>query len=165
MNGKTKVTIGIVLLIVIFAMSVAYSAFATELKFNGTAEIVGEWDIRIIDIKAISISEGCDAGKPQYTNTSATFDAKLVKPGDAITYEVTIKNAGTIDATLSTVIFKEQENGSEAIKYSTTELASSLNAGEQTSFTITLEYDSEITEMPSIKNKTIIGIIEYVQSN
>ncbi len=165
MNGKTKVVIGIILVLIVFAMAVAYSAFATELQLNGTAEIVGEWDIRITDIKTIDISDGCDDGEPQFTNTSATFNAKLVKPGDLVTYEVTIENAGTIDAALGTVIFREQENGSDAIKYTTTELANKLKAGEQTTFSITIEYDPETEEIPTVKTKTIIGVIEYVQDN
>ena len=128
---RTKNIIIITLLIVISVMAVGYSAFATQLSVNGTAEIIGEWDVKIVGVEAQDISEGCEAGTPQYTNTSVTFDAKLVKPGDSISYKVTIENAGTIDATLGTVIFKESD-GSPAINYITTELQQSLKAGETT---------------------------------
>ncbi len=144
-------------------MAVAYSAFATQLNLNGTAEIVGEWNVRIKSIQVQNISEGCDAGEPQYTNTSATFNAKLVKPGDSITYLITIENAGNIDATLNNIVFKEQEDGSEAIKFTTTEVSHILEAGNQTTLNVKIEYDSKTTEIPSIKTKTITGIIEYVQ--
>ena len=160
---RTKNIIIITLLIVISVMAVGYSAFATQLSVNGTAEIIGEWDVKIVGVEAQDISEGCEAGTPQYTNTSVTFDAKLVKPGDSISYKVTIENAGTIDATLGTVIFKESD-GSPAINYITTELQQSLKAGETTSFTVTVEYLSKTTEVPSVKTKQITGIVEYVQS-
>ena len=74
----------LVLLIVILLMSVAYSAFTTQLTVNGTAEIISEWNVKITGIRASFISEGCDAGDPQFTNSTVTFDAKLVKPGDHI---------------------------------------------------------------------------------
>ncbi len=153
------------LLVVIISMAVGYSAFASELELEGTAEIIGEWDVRIINIEAQNISEGCDCGEPQFTNTSATFNAKLVKPGDSITYVITIKNAGIIDATLSNVICKEVENGSPAISYSMSELDNDLKAGEQTMYTIKVLYDPNSSEVPSIKSKSITSTIEYSQKS
>ena len=159
---RTKNIIITALLFAILAMAIGYSAFATQLTLNGTAEITGVWDVRIISIEAQSVSEGCDPGEPKYTNTTATFNAKLIKPGDSITYVITIENSGTINATLSTVVFKE-ENDSPAIKYETTELDHSLQAGNQTSFSVKIQYDPKTTENPSIKNKSLTGIIEYIQ--
>ena len=160
---RSKNIIILSLLIVISIMAVGYSAFATQLTLNGTAEITGIWDVKIINIEAQSVSDGCDPGDPQYTNMSATFDAKLKKPGDSITYIVTIKNAGNIDASLGTVVFKEDDNGSPAISYKTTELDHELKAGEETSFSVRILYDPKCTEEPAIKTKSIMGIIEYVQ--
>ena len=162
---NTKNLIIIALLIIIVTMAVGYASFASQLELNGTAEIVGEWDVRIINIEAQDISEGCDSGEPQFTNTSATFNAKLAKPGDSITYVITIKNAGNIDATLSNIICKEEENGSPAISYETSEIDHELKTGEQTTYTVKIIYDPNSTEVPSIKTKTITGIIEYEQKH
>ena len=154
----------VVLLIVISLMAVGYSAFATHLTLNGTAEITGEWNVKITGIEAKYVSDGCEAGDPQFTNTDATFDAKLLKPGDKITYEITIQNAGTIDASLENVtLTSDDENGSTAIKYTNTDPSKSLLAGEQTTFTVTVMYDENTAEVPSVKTKTITGTIEYVQ--
>ena len=163
MKNTKNIIIG-VLLIVILVMAVAYSAFATNLTINGQSEITGEWDVRIIAIQAQEVSDGCDAGKPQFTNTSATFNAKLEKPKDKVTYLITIENAGTIDAVLdSTTFTADEENGSPAIIYTNTTPDESLAAGEQTTLTVTVTYDENTKEVPSIKTKTITGIIEYVQ--
>ena len=163
MKNKKNMLI-IVLMIVIILMAVAYSEFATQLKINGDAEITGEWDVKIIGIEAQDISEGCEAGKPEFTNTSATFNAKLQKPGDKISYLITIKNAGTIDATLESEKFtSDEERGSSAIIYSNTSPSEILLAGQQTTITVTVAYDESVTEVPEIKTKSIIGIIEYVQ--
>ena len=163
-NSRNIIIIAI--LIVIVAMAVAYSAFATQLNINGQSEIIGEWNIKITGITAENVSTGCDAGKPEYTNTSATFSAKLLKPGDTITYVITIQNSGTINATLDKITFTpDDKEGSPAISYETTSPATSLGAGEQTTFTVKVTYNAETTEVPSVKTKTITGIIEYVQDD
>ena len=164
MTNTKNIIIG-ALLVVILIMSVGYSTFATQLTLNGTAQIIGEWNVKITDIETMDISEGCDAGDIQFTNTTVAFNAKLKKPGDVITYVITIENAGTIDATLENVTFaSDEKNGSPAIMYETTELASSLLAGEKTTFTVTVKYDPNCSEVPDVKTKTITGIIEYVQA-
>ena len=163
MKSNRNIIIG-ALVIAILAMSIGYSAFASQLTINGTAQITGVWDVRITGIEATQVSEGCDGGEPQYTNTTATFNAKLQKPGDIIKYLITIRNEGTIDAALDDVLFQcDEESGSPAISYSTTNVAKILNAGEETTLEITITYDPNYTEVPSIKTKTITGIIEYVQ--
>ena len=163
MKNRKNIII-IILIVVITLMAVAYSEFATQLKINGNAEITGQWDVKIIGIEAKDVSEGCSAGSPEYTNTTAKFDAKLNKPGDKISYEITIKNAGTIDAILSESKFtSDEEHGSSAIIYSNTSPSQTLLAGQETTFTVTVTYDESVTEVPEIKTKSIIGIIEYVQ--
>ena len=149
-------------LAIIFLMAVGYSTFATDFTIDGTAEITGEWDVRITNVKVQSISDGCDAGIPQFTDTTVTLDSKLIRPGDIVTYLITIKNAGTLDASLSTVVFMET-SGSESINYITTELSPELKPGESTEFTVKVEYVKNANETPPIKNESIIGIIEYVQ--
>lgn len=162
-KNKRNIIIGVIVAVILF-MAVGYSALATQLSINGTAEITGEWDVRITNIETKEISDGCDDGEPEFTNTTATFDAKLVKPGDLITYEITIENQGTIDAKLNNILFLADEaNGSEELKYSTTNIAESLGAGEQTKLDVTVEYSSEANEIPEIKTEKITGIIEYVQ--
>ncbi len=161
MKSTTKIIL-IIMLIIILAMVIGYSALATQLTINGTAKINGIWDVRIINIEVQSCSNNCDPGKPEYTNTTATFNARLVKPGDSIVYVVTIKNEGTLNARLENIIFMEY-TGSPAIIYETTPLDTTLNSGEQTSFLIKIRYDKNYTEVPEIKTKSIVGIIEYVQ--
>ena len=162
MKNCKNIIIG-TLLIAILLMAVAYSAFATQLTLNGTAEIVSNWDVRITSITAEYVSENCDAGDPQFTDTTVTFNAKLVKPGDYITYLIIIENAGTFDAILDNITFTPDESGSPAIIYATTEPITLLPAGEETCFFVKVAYDENSTEMPSITSKTITGVIEYIQ--
>ncbi len=161
---KKRNVIVITLLFLILLMTVGYATFVTQLNINGTAEIIGEWNVSIINVEATEVSEGCDGGTPEFTGTSTTFNAKLAKPGDSVTYLVTIKNAGTIDAVLSNIIYKEDTGGSPDISYTTTEIAHELNAGETTTYEIKIEYNKDANEAPSVKTKSITGIVEYSQN-
>ncbi len=162
MTKNRNIIIGI-LLIAILLMAVAYSALATQLKLNGTAEIISEWNVKITSVTAQYVSQGCNAGNPEFTDTTITFNAELVKPGDYITYLVMIENTGTLDATLDNITLTPDENGSPAITYTHTEPETLLEAGKTTGFLIKVAYDENTTEMPSIKSRTITGIVKYVQ--
>ena len=154
----------ILLLVITSIMSVAYAIFDTTLKINGESEIVGKWNIKITGIEATEVSEGCNPGEPSFTDTTATFSSELQKPGDKITYVITIQNLGTIDAVLDSAVFTpDNENGSPALIYSTINPDENLNSGEQTTCTVTVMYDENSVEVPSVKTKEITGIISYVQ--
>lgn len=160
---RTKSIIIISVLLILLLMSIAYSAFETQLNLNTTSQVIGEWDVKITNIEAKSVSANCDPGLPQFTNTTMEFDAKLNKPGDIVEYEVTIKNEGTIDAILNNIFFFEEEGGSSALNYITTQVDPLLVAGEQTKFSVMVEYLKDVKEIPSVKHKALTGIIEYVQ--
>lgn len=161
---KSVLTLTIALLIVISMMAIGYSAFATELSINGTAEIVGDWNVKITNIEAEETINTADSGLPEYTDTTAKFNAKLKNPGDAVKYVITVQNIGSIDAKLDNVIFfSDEKNDSPAILYETSELSPILTAGETTTLTVTVQYDPNVKEVPLIKTKTIIGTLNYVQ--
>ncbi len=162
---KNKIIILIFFLITIVLMAVGYSIFATDFTINGTSEITGNWDVRITNIIATQVPDGCDAGTPTFTKDSINFSAKLNKPGDEIIYEVTIENLGTIDAELQTIIFTEEIDGIEEINYTTSELKKDLNVGESTTFNIIVTYVKSSESVPDVKTKTLTGIIQYVQKD
>ncbi len=160
---RRKIIVIIVFALAIFLMAVGYSAFATQLTLNGTAEITGEWNVKITNIEIKEMSKGCQSLNTNYTNTTASFNAQLLKPGDHILYVITIENAGTINAVLDSAKFISEENSSPAITYNTTEPAKFLEAKQTTTFTVEVVYNKDTTEIPEIKTKTLTGIIEYVQ--
>ena len=152
----------LVLLIAVLIMSVGYSLYESNMTLNGTASIIGEWNVKITNIEVSKIEGSPNPGIPTYTNTSVTFDAKLNKLGDEVDYLITIENQGSIEAKLDNVVFKTDEFGSDAIFYETSELKNYLKPGEKTSFTVKVMYQKELNGEES-KTKSITGIIEYVQ--
>ena len=151
------------LLLSILLMSIGYATFATDLKIEGTTTIDGEWEIKITDIKKTATCDACDPGNPTYNDTTANFNATLMKPGDSITYEITIANLGTIDAKLDSTTLNIDEKGSPAIIYSTNKPAETLKAGNTTKYTVTTTYDKSATEIPNIKTKSFTSTIKYIQ--
>lgn len=84
--------------------SIAYAAFSQTLTINGsgTAKQV-DWDVKITNITQTSATGATDPTAPTYTDTSATFATELAYPGATATYDVTVANAGSIDAKLDTI--------------------------------------------------------------
>ncbi len=147
----------------ILVMAVGYSAFATQLLVSGVAEITGKWNVEIVDVEAVEVSDGCNAGTPQFTPTTVNFEAFLEKPGDSINYVITIQNNGTINAVLDEVYFMSEDTESDAIQFETTNLSKNLEAGNTTTVTVKITYMQDTEEIPSVKTKKITGVINYVQ--
>ncbi len=168
---KHKKLLLFIFLFTFFFLSVGYCSFATEFQLTGTAEIVGTFDVRIIDVSVEDMDEDCkvntlcDTGEPEFTATSINFDAKLAKPGNWITYKVLIKNVGSIEAKLEKIYFDIETNtGSSALFYTVTSPKTILKMNESTSFIVKVEYDETVEELPLIKTKTITGYVKYVQN-
>lgn len=170
-DGKNIVIAG--LLIAVLCLSVAYAAFATTLTINGQAEIVGDWKIEITGITAAETGtasagdENTDYGVNS-DKISAFFNAELKAPGDSITYTVTVKNTGSIDAKIDDVtggvVLTEQSDGSSAITYTYTDPSvTKLAAGASTTFTVTATYKADVSEIPEALSKTATATLKYVQ--
>ncbi len=160
-----KYLIILILLLAISIMAIGYASFATNINILGTATINGEWDVRITNIETIEATEGTNPGEPNYTGTKINFNAELVKPGDEIKYKITIANMGNINAKLDNVLFMSKETEEECpITFETSEIAKTLNTGEETTFTITIKYKDSASSMPEITTKAITGFIGYVQN-
>ena len=97
-------------------MVVSYAAFNTELKISGTSKVTSNWDIRITNV-----TDGTPTGnakntvKPSWTTLTASMEADLYEKGDAMEYDVTIENRGTLDAKLNDILTNTQNSNSEAV--------------------------------------------------
>lgn len=151
---------------VVGLIAVGYAALATTLTINGTAKVVGDWNVKITDISVAG--DGEDETAPSYTDTTATFSANLVKPGDARSYTVTIKNEGNIDAKLSSVNLTPGAAGCADIEYTLDEapaVDSTLAVGDSTTAKITATFKSDASEVSSECMKTVTGVFNYVQAD
>lgn len=115
MEAKHKKSLIVALLAVVLVMSVGYAAFAQQLNITGDATITSRWDVHFQEGAATYQTNSIMGTNPTGDVTvaggglTATFTAKLISPGDTITYTIPIENTGTINAKLSTITL----NGSD----------------------------------------------------
>ena len=115
MESKHKNILIGALLAVVFVMAVGYAAFAQQLTINGSAEISSTWDVKFDStqtqatpgvVTAVTGFSGGEepTGTVTYDNGdhNANVSATLHQPGDSVTFTLTIKNYGTIPATVGT---------------------------------------------------------------
>ena len=141
-----------VLLVVVLLMSIGFAASSTRLTINSKATVGGKWDVRIINLERVDGTEGAAEDETEaevgFTSTTATFNLTMAQPGDYAEYEITVKNQGSIDATLKDMQETLIENGTSAIKYTVTPAdgstkGSDLLAGAEHKFNVRVEYDAD----------------------
>jgi len=159
---------------VLLLMVVGYAAFSTALNINGTANISSNWDIKITEI-----TEGTKIGSATTTvdesgnkkisgvgTLTASVEADLVSPGDSIEYDITVTNAGSLNAKLEKITLSESNN--PAIKFETSGLTEgdtlTANGGTAT-LKLKITYDSNVTSQPENTKGTISVTLDYVQAD
>lgn len=168
MKDKTKDrknALIIALVAVILFMSLGYAAFASSLNINGTAKTTGSWDVEFTNLSETLSSGAVAKTAAAYTATTVTFDVELHAPGDYATYTATIENNGTIDAKLTSIIAPNLD-GTDPIIYSLSGLAVNdvLEAGDSTTVTIRIDYDSSITQpLEQAFNKALSVTLNFSQ--
>ena len=159
---KNKRIIILILVLSILLIPTCYAILKTDINMVGSARIIGLWDVRITDIKLTNICEDCLSKEPTYANATCAFDVGLVKPGDSITYEITITNEGNVDAVFDkTTINIPKEN--EFLKIITSPPLDILPAKASTIVYITIYYDENITAIPTITETNFTCNIRYIQ--
>lgn len=197
---KSKNIVIIALCITLIFMGVGFSALSSRITINGTASTSSSWDVRITDIQATEAYTSAndttitdDASLAAYegekissTQSTATFDATLAQPGDYVIYSITVKNQGTIGATLNSLtetIQRATENagveGAEArepIKFQlqglSTDSPANVLAAEtgEVTFTVKAYYDATVVgeKAPDagseLLSRTYSLVLEYVQA-
>ena len=161
-RNKKKIVIG-VMIVAALIMVVVYAAFMTRLTINGTGNIASTWNIEITNITSSITGTAYNITEPTYNSTTASFNAGLNKPGDKIEYSITVTNNGTLDAVINEI--DAQANGSSAIIYTLEGIQNQEKLPKETSktFKIIVEFDRNVTSMPSNTTKEIIMNIECIQ--
>ena len=172
-------TLTILLLAIAFvAMSVGFAAYAQTLNINGTATAKkASWKVQFKDSTYTETAKSVAATTKTLTATTMTYDVTL-NPGQFYEFTVDVENAGTIDATLSSITLStltaEQD---EYINYTvtydstpytttTTGLSSDLVADATKTVRVRVEYvfPEDETKLPTEDVKlTLTASLNYVQ--
>ncbi len=134
---------------ILLIMAAGYAAFRTQLNINGTSNITSEWNVLITNIQSqvLNGTPEDEAGSPSHTETTASFSTKLYSPGDKMRYTVTVENRGSIDAVINGI-----------------EQGDTLKAKESKTFTVDVEYNSNVESQPENLTSNLEVTLNYVQA-
>ena len=151
---------------ILLIMAAGYAAFRTQLNINGTSNITSEWKVLITNIQSqiVNGTPEDEAGSPSHTETTASFSTKLYSPGDRMQYTVTVENQGSIDAVLKTIETTDSNNNAILFEIDGIEEGEVLKAGEETSFTVDVAYNSSITDQPENLTSDLKVTLNYEQA-
>ena len=101
---------------VLFLMVAGYAAFSTNLEIKGTSKVTSNWDIEITYVTPGTPTGSAEnAVAPSFDKLWASMEANLYDKGDAMEYDVTIENKGTLDAKLNDILTNVEKENNEAV--------------------------------------------------
>ena len=160
---KNNIIIGS-LLAVVLLMAVGYAAFSSVLNISGTGSITSSWNIKITNVEVSNtVGDASDGEGTTFEDLTATINSNLVSPGDSITYDVTVRNDGSIDAVLTDINLTESTN--PAISFSTSNLTegTELGSGEEAILKVTVTYNNSVTSQPENTSANLNVTLDYAQ--
>ena len=161
-SAKNLLFVGLVAITLL--LSVGYSSISQDVRNLVEApEEQGsalQDDIRIIKIEPVKVIGLATAGVPSFSQNAATFNASLMRTGDLVRYEVTIKNTGDKVARLYNVSKEEQADGSANISYEITSPSETLEPGAYTKVIVEASYDDTIVQT-DVTSKIATILYEY----
>ena len=165
MESKHKNALIVALLAVVLVMAVGYAAFAQSLTINSTATIQEStdgkqnWKVAFekntdAKVESPGATGSTPTGSISFTNDYlAVIDAQFDAPGDNIVYTFTVKNDGSIKATLTqptislTTAGTDTDGTDTGVKFNQMTFTVSplgqttLAPGESTTFNVTATLD------------------------
>ena len=153
------------LCVIVCIMSIAYALLATNLVSAKHKETSNNlyWNVGIIDISEAGIvGEAKSLTPPTNTTTNAAFNVYLKKPGDSITYKVTVRNGGQLNAKVHSIYAITTGNIGIEYKLSGINLGDKLAIGKEDELYIKITYKSG-SATNNNKSRNITVIINYIQ--
>ena len=161
-NKKNKIII--TMIVMIFFLTIVYATFSASLSISGTGSIASNWDIHFSNIETTTISgKASNLTLPEASGLRAVVNADFKMPGDYITYRLTLTNAGTLNAIVNNI--NAIKAGSDAIIFTIEGLKKGdiINKGQSKTFTLKVEFDSNVTSMPKETNSVLTVDVNLVQ--
>lgn len=171
------------LLVIVFVMSVGFALLGSNLEVTATGTVSGDWDVHFVN-EDITPTNKTDGVKELITQLDSdglkiTLNTTFEKPGDTITYQFKVENAGSIDAYLKNVKLEGKTGNTDAIKLSynvkgndtTTVYAEGSIVGQNPETTTTpqsttalLNKKAIVDETTVIQNNYLTITLEYLEN-
>ena len=145
-NRKKRKVIIFSLVGILLCMVVGYAAFSQTLNISGTSKVVSSFDVKFKDIYSTNIvGQAKDLETPSLNSekTIASFKAGLYAPGDSITYDVTIRNNGTLSAIIKLLNYTTTASENIDIVSSGVREGQVIHPNEEKHLYITVSFDED----------------------
>ncbi len=151
------------LLCLLLVMAVGYSAFSSKLDIKGSSMISSKWDIEITDLQLKQKVGSAEDVSHNYEMLNANMVANFYMPGDEITYEVTVSNLGSLDATLDNI--KINMNSQDIIEFKVDGITSGeeLKQGASKKFDVIMKFNEDITTQPPLTSIEFEMYLNFLQ--
>lgn len=166
MNDTKKSAIIVFLLAIVLIMTIGYAAFMQTLTINGTATIDSTWDVYIESIAVNNENLGAKSNSAEVgvDSLTANFDVSLTTPGSSVTYDITVKNNGSINAKLDSISFSDLGNDAIIFSYDGITEGSTINSGDSQKFTLSITFNDSYETMPENITDKLTMYLTYVQA-
>lgn len=142
---------------VLLAIIVIFSAFliwrvstsyaSVDIGYTGNNIVSGDkWGINITDISdVVSKGEGLIVGDVSSIGTTIDFNVFLVKPGDEVSFDITLENTSTLSGELYAIALSGLSNiDSEYVTYTVSPIDSSLIHTDENDGSIIRSNDKQV---------------------
>ena len=155
--------------VLIWKLNTSYSAM--DIGYTGNNIISGDkWGVNITEIGNINIDGEAILTKEVSTiGTTLNFDVTLFKPGDKISFDITVSNTSTLPAELYALTLSGLSSiDSEIIDYTILPIDTSIihednvtgsiiKSGEKQIFNITVSYNEKVSTMENREVSLSLG--------
>lgn len=187
---RIKVLSVVALVVAVLGLTVAFAALSTTLTINGTASVdAATWDIHFENLSEGKTTGGAVVNQePSISGEKSTiigdYDVTITKPGDSVSFTFDVKNAGTIDASLSeltkaltptctsnSAVDEDESIVCDGLTYTLTYTdnetpvakSDTLNQGETKNLTLKLAYDSDQVPSDDVEISNLGITLQYTQ--
>ena len=107
-NRGLKIGVIAALVISVVAIGIGFATFTETLKIEGSATVqTSTWKVKFTNLSAPTLLGTATVVTPPTINTNdttiSTYDVKLIKPGDSVSYTFDVVNTGTYNAKLTSI--------------------------------------------------------------
>src|SRR5699024_5583607 len=150
---------------IVIGLTIGYALLSQTLNINGTSEVTADWRIEITDVQTKIITGNAEnTTEHTYDKLTANMRASIEKPGDSITYDITVSNLGNIDAVLDSIKMNIEEQEYIDFKVEGITAREELISKEHITFQLTIKFSENIDEMPSNEPLNFSMDLNYLQS-
>ncbi len=156
--------IGILCAIVI-GLAVGYAVLSQTLNIQGTGGITTNWRIEITNVETKkTVGNAKNVTDPTFNKLTANMSASFEKPGDSISYDITVSNLGNIDAVLDSIKMNMEEQEYIDFKIEGITAREELIVDQDITFQLIMKLSENIPDIPSNQSFDFSMNLNYLQS-